>query len=152
MKSLGMIIVCAGLSWVARAEGERVTVRPEITDEALINPGMGWVCFHYSNRLWAYGSRLEPGDTLAWFPGTSVIYFRLPWCYLEPEEGRYRWDLIDAYAQPWVAQGKRIALRVTACENRFRYATPEWVQRAGAETVASRGAGAAVLADAAGHS
>lgn len=133
MKSLGMIIVCAGLSWAARAEGERVTVRPQITDEALINPGMGWVCFHYSNRLWAYGSRLEPGDTLEWFPGASVIYFRLPWCYLEPEEGRYRWDLIDAYAQPWVAQGKRIALRVTACENRFRYATPEWVQKAGAK-------------------
>ncbi|MDX9792440.1 MAG: hypothetical protein RBU24_02960 [Kiritimatiellia bacterium] len=34
MKSLGMIIVCAGLSWAARAEGERVTVRPEITVKA----------------------------------------------------------------------------------------------------------------------
>ena len=118
---------------VALGDDSLVEVQPKNTDEALINPGMGWVCFHYSNRLWAYGSRTEPGDTLDWFPGASVVYFRLPWCYLEPEEGTYRWDLIDSFAQPWVAQGKRIALRVTACENRFRYATPEWVQKAGAK-------------------
>ena len=67
------------------------------------------------------------------FPGASVVYFRLPWCYLEPEEGKFRWDLIDSYAASWIAQGKRIALRVTACENRFRYATPEWVQKAGSK-------------------
>lgn len=125
-------IACLSLA-TAWGNDDRVVAHPMNTDEALINPGMGWVCFHYSNRLWAYGSRLEPGDTLDWFPGASVIYFRLPWCYLEPEEGKYRWDLIDSYAQPWVAQGKKIALRVTACENRFRYATPEWVQKAGAK-------------------
>ena len=125
----GVAFPVAGVS----ANDSRMIVHPKNTDEALINPGMGWVYYQYSNRLWAYGSRTEAGDTLDWFPGASVIYFRLPWCYLEPEEGKYRWDLIDSYAQPWVAQGKKIALRVTACENRFRYATPEWVQKAGAK-------------------
>jgi hypothetical protein len=133
MKIRGLFLGAVSLALSALADGVRGVVRPQNTDEALVNPGMGWVCFHYSNRLWAYGSRTEPGDTLDWFPGASVIYFRLPWCYLEPEEGKYRWDLIDSYAQPWVAQGKKIALRVTACENRFRYATPEWVQKAGAK-------------------
>ncbi|MDO4575164.1 MAG: DUF4832 domain-containing protein [Planctomycetia bacterium] len=114
---------------------ETVTVRPEITDEALVNPGMGWVCFHYSNRLWAYGSQCEPGDTLDWFPGTSTIYFRIPWCYLEPEEGKFRWDIIDTYAQPWIAKGKKIAFRITCCENRFKYATPQWVRDAGAKGI-----------------
>ena len=79
---------------------ESVTVHPANTDEALINPGMGFYFYQYSNRLWAYGSQQEPGDTLDWFPGCSTIYFRLPWCELEPEEGDYRWDLIDTYAQP----------------------------------------------------
>jgi hypothetical protein len=125
-----VLLLCSVAAW---ADDARVVVQPKNTDAALINQGMGWVCFHYSNRLWAYGSRTEPGDTLDWFPGASVVYFRLPWCYLEPVEGTYRWDLIDTYAQPWVAQGKKIALRVTACENRFRYATPEWVQKAGAK-------------------
>ncbi len=116
------------------AEPNRVSVVPEITDEALVNPGMGFVCFYYSNRLWAYGSQNDPGDTMDWFPGVSTIYFRLPWSYLEPEEGKYRWDIIDSYAQPWIAKGKKIAFRVTTCENRFRYATPEWVFKAGAKS------------------
>lgn len=133
MKIRALFWGAACLTLAAAADDARTVVHPKITGEALLNPGMGWVSFHYSNRLWAYGSRNAPGDTLEWFPGASVVYFRLPWCYLEPEEGRFRWDLIDSYAQPWVAQGKRIALRVTACENRFRYATPEWVQKAGAK-------------------
>lgn len=121
--------------WTTGWAEEKSVVLPENTDEALINPGMGWVYFHYSNRLWAYGSQTPPGDTLEWFPGVSVIYFRLPWCYLEPEEGKYRWDILDSYAQPWIARGKKIALRITACENRFRYATPQWVHEAGAKGI-----------------
>lgn len=108
-------------------------VMPKATDEALVNPGMGFVAYHYSNRLWAYGSQLATGDALDWFPGASVVYFRLNWNMLEPEEGKYRWDLIDTYAQPWIAKGKRIALRVMCCENRFRWATPKWVKDAGAK-------------------
>lgn len=110
-----------------------MVVRPFNTDEALINPGMGLYYYQYSNRLWGYGSQEEPGDTLDWFPGVSTIYFRLPWCELEPEEGEYRWDLIDTYAANWIAKGKRIAFRITCCENRFEYATPKWVFDAGAK-------------------
>ncbi len=72
--------------------GEPVTVHPTNTDEALVNPGMGFYFYQYSNRLWAYGSQQKPGDTLDWFPGCSTIYFRRPWCELEREEGDYRWD------------------------------------------------------------
>jgi len=117
------------------ARTDRVEVRPANTDEALINPGMGWCFYQYSGRMWAYGSTTPCGDTLDWFPGASVIYFRLPWCVLEPEEGVFRWDVIDAYAQPWIAKGKQIALRITCCESRFRYATPEWVRKAGCKGI-----------------
>jgi hypothetical protein len=47
---------------------------------------MGFVHFYYSSRIWAYGAQTEPGDTLDWMPGTTVIYMRLPWSYIEPEE------------------------------------------------------------------
>jgi hypothetical protein len=110
-------------------------IKPVATKQALINPGMGWVHFHYSNRLWAYGGQQPPGDTLDWFPGCSTIYFRIPWCYLEPEEGKFRWDLIDTYAQPWIDRGKKIAFRVIASEDRFAYATPKWVKDAGAKGI-----------------
>ena len=112
---------------------QAVTVKPENTDEILVNPDMGLVMFHYSNRQWAYGQLQERGDTLDWFPGVSTIYFRLPWCLLEPQEGQYRWDLFDSYAAPWIAAGKQIAFRVTCCESRYTYATPEWVKDAGAK-------------------
>ena len=112
---------------------QAVTVKPENTDEILVNPDMGLVMFHYSNRQWAYGQLQERGDTLDWFPGVSTIYFRLPWCLLEPQEGHYRWDLFDSYAAPWIAAGKQIAFRVTCCESRYTYATPEWVKDAGAK-------------------
>jgi hypothetical protein len=131
--SLGILFLSLCLS--ATANENLSILRPVATKEALINPGMGWVHFHYSNRLWAYGGLQPPGDTLDWFPGCSTIYFRIPWCYLEPEEGKFRWDLIDSYAQPWIDRGKKIAFRVIASEDRFAYATPEWVKNAGAKGI-----------------
>ena len=68
----------------ARGAGATGEVEPTNTDEVLANPGMGIVHFYYSSRIWAYGSQQESGDVLDWMPGTSVIYMRLPWCYLEP--------------------------------------------------------------------
>ncbi len=117
------------------AAQERTVVKPKITQEALINPGMGWVHYQYSSRLWAYGSLQKPGDTLDWFPGCSTVYFRLAWSYLEPEEGKFRWDLIDAWAQPWIQKGKKIAFRVMASDPRTVYTTPKWVRDAGAKGI-----------------
>ena len=109
------------------------TVRPRATKEALVNPGMGWVYYHYDNSNWNYGAFTRPGDTLDWFPGASVIYFRLPWADLEPEEGKFRWDVIDTYAQSWIAAGKQVAFRFTCSESSYRYAVPKWVEDAGAK-------------------
>lgn len=114
---------------------QNIVVRPRLTKEALVNPGMGWMYYHYSSRLWAYGGQQKPGDTLDWFPGCSTVYFRLAWCYLEPEEGKYRWDLIDTWAQPWIQKGKKIAFRVMASDPRTVYTTPKWVRDAGAKGI-----------------
>ncbi len=107
-------------------------VEPTATGEALINPDMGFVYYHYSNRLWAYGINTANGDTLDWFPGCSTIYYRLLWNDLEPEEGEYRWDIIDSTAQNWIAKGKKIAIRVICC-NQTETAVPQYVRDAGAK-------------------
>jgi hypothetical protein len=111
--------------------GEAV-VRPQDTGEALVNPDMGWVFHFYDNIPRNYGSRLAPSDTVDDFPGLSVIYLRLPWSLVEPEEGRFNWSVVDTPAQRWIAEGKRVAFRFSACESFMRYATPEWVEKAGA--------------------
>ena len=108
----------------------RVTVRPETTREALVNPGMGWVYYHYDNSNWNYGADTAPGDTLDWFPGVSTVYFRLPWSDLEPDEGDFRWDVIDSVAQPWIAAGKQIAFRFTCNETGYEWAVPKWLPKA----------------------
>ena len=117
------------------ATNEYVTVRPQDTGEALVNPGMGWTLHFYSNFIENYGSKLEPSDTLDDWPGLSVIYLRVPWSFLEPKEGEFNWSLFDTPAQRWIAKGKQIAIRVSCCESWWRYATPQWVQAAGAKGV-----------------
>jgi hypothetical protein len=100
-----------------------------------VNPGMGWTLHFYSNMIGNYGSRLAPSDTLDDWPGLSVIYLRVPWSFLEPQEGVYNWSLFDTPAQRWIAKGKRIAIRVSCCESWLRYATPKWVEAAGAKGI-----------------
>lgn len=112
---------------------ESVTVKTADTGAALVNPGMGWTMHFYSNVPANYGSKLSPADTLDDFPGLSTVYLRLPWAYLEPEEGKFNWAILDTPAQRWIAKGKRIALRLTTSENWMPYATPEWVKKAGAK-------------------
>lgn len=117
----------------AESAEPRVTIRPEDTGRALVNPDMGWTMHFYSNRIENYGSRLEPSDTLDDFPGLSTVYLRVPWSFLEPEEGRFDWSLLDTPAQRWIGKGKKIALRISCTESWIRYATPEWVHKAGAK-------------------
>jgi hypothetical protein len=115
------------------AENGRVEVRPADNGRALVNPQMGWTFQFYSNALDNYGGKLAPADTLDDFPGLSCIYLRLPWAYIEPEEGRFAWSVVDAPAQRWIDKGLQVAFRFTACETGMAYATPKWVRDAGAK-------------------
>ncbi len=114
---------------------ESVTIRPSDDGRPLVNPGMGWTMHFYSNVPQNYGSRLEPSDALAWFPGCSTVYLRLPWAFIEPAEGVFNWAALDTPAQRWLARGCQVAFRITCSENWLRFATPEWVKQAGAKGV-----------------
>lgn len=114
-------------------ENARVEVHPTDNGQALVNPQMGWTFHFYSNCLDNYGSKLPPSDTLTDFPGLSNIYLRLPWAFIEPEEGKFQWSVVDAPAQRWIDKGLQVDFRFTACESWLRYATPQWVQDAGAK-------------------
>lgn len=114
---------------------DRFVVNPSDNGQALINPCMGWTMHFYSNIPTNYGSKLKPSDTLEWFPGCSTVYLRIPWAYVEPEEGKFDWSILDTPAQRWISKGKRVALRITCSENWMRFATPEWVKNAGAQGV-----------------
>jgi len=120
-------------SSVAFADQKLTVVHPEDTGQALVNPGMGWGLHYYTNKPTKYGAKLSTTDTLDDFPGLSHIYLRIPWAYLEPAEGQFDWSVLDIPAQRWIDKGKKIALRITCSESWMRYATPEWVHKAGAK-------------------
>ena len=127
-KKNGCVFALAALGACAAAAA---VITPQATDEALINPGMGLVHYAYSSRIWAYDTGLEPGDTLDdLIPGTSVVYLRLPWSYLEPEEGVYRWDILDVKARQWIAAGKKLAFRIAVMDHTLE-SIPEWACAAG---------------------
>ncbi len=114
-------------------DADWTSVTLEDTGEALINPGMGWVLHFYDNAPYQYGSKLEPSDTVDDFPGLSVVYLRIAWSFLEPEEGKFNWSILDTPAQRWISKGKKIALRITCSETPIPWATPKWVYEAGAK-------------------
>ncbi len=111
------------------------TVRPADTGAALCNPGMGWMFHHYDNDIRHYTVDLAPADGVDEFPGVCAVYLRLAWSYLEPEEGRFEWSLLDTPVQKWLSKGKQVAFRFTTSEGSPRqpYATPRWVEKAGAK-------------------
>ena len=120
--SLTSVLCCAAAEFHGVDDGRVLT-----------NPGMGLTMHYYSNEPHNYGSCIEPGDDMAWFPGCSVCYLRLPWSMVEPEEGVYDWSTIDTPAQRWIARGGQVALRITCSEDWMYYATPKWVKDAGAK-------------------
>ena len=128
MKQIAMVAAAAFAS--AAVGGE---IRPHDTGGALVNPGMGLVHYHYSNRLWAYGMYSKPGDTDP-LPGTSVVYLRVLWSDVEPREGEFHWDIFDSVAQNWIKAGKQIAFRIICC-NQTENATPDWVREAGCKGI-----------------
>ena len=135
----GSAILVAALTGAAARPQSRNTnadlavVHPRDSGAALDNPGMGWVFHYYDNSIQRYGSRLAASDTVDDFPGLTVVYLRLAWAYLEPEEGHFNWSVVDTPAQRWIARGKKVALRFTTSETGQTYATPEWVRKAGAQ-------------------
>ena len=125
-----LIVALAIACFTVFAHG--AVVHPIDDGRPLSNPGMGFTMQYYSN-LPFYGDRLDPADTLEWFPSATVCYLRIPWSKLEPEEGVFNWSALDTPAQRWLRRGGQIALRVTASEHWLRFATPEWVKDAGAK-------------------
>jgi hypothetical protein len=133
-----IVAACSAVFFsVAGQSAERTVVHPNDTGAALINPGMGLVFHHYDNNIKTYTVDLDPSDTVPEFPGVSTVYFRLAWSYLEPQEGRFNWTIVDTPMQKWIAAGKKVAFRFTTSEGRASeadgYATPRWVEQAGAK-------------------
>jgi hypothetical protein len=130
------------------AERRIVDLRPLWdTQRVLKNPGKGWYHHLLDNGVERYAIRDEAAFRS--FPGMDHLYLRLAWSYLEPREGHYDWHWIDDVVARYVPLGYGIAFRITSKEtgaapavvrqerDGVQYATPVWVEDAGARGVVS---------------
>ena len=101
----------------ATAVAQTVIVRPKNIDDALINPGIGIQTFQrfagqaiYPSLHW---SEVGPEGKVADAPGSvdfprsSVAYLRWFWSQLEPQRGKYRWEIIDSALEQWLTDDTR---------------------------------------------
>ena len=94
-------------NWVVRQFHE--------VDTLLANPGQGWMT-----------QSLSPG-TSPRFP-CSVVYIRFNWADVEPEPGKFDWQIIDEVLAAWKRRGT-VAFRVMTCNAHSEgyYTSPKWL-------------------------
>jgi hypothetical protein len=124
----------------AYAQKDTVVVRPVEIDDVLVNPGMGITTFQRFN-----GQALNP--PFEWsergpvavlpeaaekpdFPDTSIAYLRWYWSALEPEPGKFRWEIIDLALQE--ARKHRQTLQIRLMPYSDRDPLPGWYRDSGA--------------------
>ncbi len=99
----------------------------------LQNPHKGWYFHYYDNGLKNYVE--DPDDLLLDFKGLNHIYLRVDWSDVEPEEGKFNWDLLDSVIEKWLPTGRNVSFRIASKETSpdQSFATPKWVMDAGAK-------------------
>ena len=124
----------------AYAQKDTVVVRPVEIDDVLVNPGMGITTFQRFN-----GQALNP--PFEWsergpvavlpqapekpdFPDTSIAYLRWYWSALEPEPGKFRWEIIDLALQEARKHRQTLAIRLMPYSDRDPL--PDWYRNSGA--------------------
>src|SRR5215475_13934557 len=124
-----LVLACVSPGWA-----QNTVVRPTEIDDVLINPGMGIETFNrFSGQAlndgvtWSeVGPETALPDSAAHtvnFPGSSVAYLRWFWSQLEPEQGNYRWEIIDSALAEARRHGQTLGVRLMPYDN--QHALPE---------------------------
>src|SRR5580692_9988294 len=139
-----IFLVLAALLWSIPARSQKhanvVVVRPHEIPDVLVNPGMGITTFQRFN-----GQALNP--ELTWsergpetklaqaiskpdFPDTSIAYLRWYWDALEPEPGKFRWDIVDLALEEAREHEQTLAIRLMPYSDHDPL--PAWYRNSGA--------------------
>jgi hypothetical protein len=138
-----VLVACllwGGLSSLGVAQEAMTVVRPQEIHDVLVNPGMGITTFQRFNRQAIYPglrwSEVGPESSMADatvppdFPDTSIAYLRWFWSQIEPEQGKYRWSIIDSALEEARKHGQQLTIRVMPYDQ--SNPLPEWYRKSGA--------------------
>lgn len=106
-------------------------IKPEEITDVIHNPWMGWGL--WAGPIYFDGTRrsLEQNTTAFVDEAPLFDWVLLDWMWadLEPEEGRFCWDELDAIIHFWANRGKQINLRIWVTDD------PGWDNAPGAPKV-----------------
>jgi hypothetical protein len=148
-----LLLFCFGISGVFPALGqqqlpESIVVKPKLFDGVLVNPGIGFMTFQRFNgdslnsgTKWTEGFPIEYPPNRGTlenkdYPGTSIAYFRIYWRFIEPEQGVYRWDLIDRAIQTARHGHQTLMLRIAPYGSTANEDVPAWYRQITHEVLA----------------
>jgi hypothetical protein len=119
-----------------------IRARPAEIDDVLINPGIGFQTFQRFNGDelnegvgWTEGFEIKYQEfdgnlEMEEHPMTTNAYFRVYWRYLEPEMGKFNWEMIDRALKTAHERGQTLALRIapygSGKEPNDRTDVPSW--------------------------
>ena len=116
-------------------------IKPKEIQDILMNPGMGFMTFQRFNgdelnegAGWTEGFPIDyqkfDGDlTNKDHPATTIAYWRIYWKYLEPEMGKYRWDMLDRALQVARSRGQTLLLRIAPYGTGDERDVPAWYRK-----------------------
>ena len=139
MRTLQVMLALA-VSVSTFAQSGNMILRPKEIHDVLVNPGMGIETFQrfrgqaiYPDLRW---SEVGPEGPVADatgvvdFPDSSVAYLRWFWWQLEPQQGKYRWDIIDSALSEARKHSQTLDIRLMPYDQ--SNALPEWYRKSGA--------------------
>lgn len=137
MRRCVFLLLALGTFWDLAAQ-QTVIARPKEIDDVLVNPGIGFMTFQRFN-----GDKLNEG--LKWTEGypivyqefkgslenenhpvTSIAYFRIYWKFVEPEQGKYDWNMLDAALKTARSRGQALMLRIAPYGTTKDNDVPDW--------------------------
>ncbi len=140
-----LFIVIALFQELSAQSADRVLVRFHDNGELLTNPGKGFMTFQrfegdpanalegccgdfreeypYEVLTDEYGNLMNEN-----YPNTSMAYLRFYWRFLEPEQGRYRWDILDRALATAHERGQTVKLAVMSHGSPYHdvHDVPDW--------------------------
>ncbi|MEA2063695.1 MAG: beta-galactosidase, partial [Gemmatimonadota bacterium] len=132
------VFLCVLCFTTAASARETVWVRPVEIDDVLTNPGIGFNTFQRFNgdtlnpgHGWTEGFPIEyqdfDGDLRTEnYPMCSTAYWRVYWRFIEPEQGKYRWDMIDKALKTAAERRQTLILRIAPYGTDEKRDVPGW--------------------------
>jgi hypothetical protein len=129
-----------GLAWAGALAQDTQVIRPREIQDVLVNPGMGIETFQrfqgqalYPTQRWSESgpeAKVEDPSAEPDFPASSVAYLRWFWSRIEPERGKYRWDIVDSALDEARRHHQKLDLRLMPYD--AHNPLPEWYRKSGA--------------------